>query len=128
MIINTLWGEEEVEFKVKVCVHCGEKKPLSDYSKHRNMKDNLDSRCRQCVKKRSQKRKAIRKTAPAKPDVCECCGEDPELKQYRPFWVLDEDHENECFRGWLCDGCNVAIGHLGDNLEGVMKAVRYLQK
>ena len=124
MIINTLFGEEEI-FNTKICVYCKQEKLLSDYSKHKNMKDNLDSRCKQCVKERSKSLRLIRKTAPPKPDVCECCGEDPELKLYRPFWVLDEDHENGCFRGWLCDSCNVAIGHLGDNLEGVMKAVKY---
>lgn len=30
------------------------------------------------------------------------------------------------FRGWLCDRCNVGIGCLGDNLEGVQKAAKYL--
>ena len=126
MISNTIWGEEEVQSKV--CVYCGEDKPLSDYPKHTSMRDNLDSRCKQCIKIRSKKRSSIKKTAPPKPNVCECCGEDPKLKQYHAFWVLDEDHENECFRGWLCDQCNVGIGHLGDNLEGVMKAVKYLKK
>ena len=126
MIINTLWGEEEVEFKV--CVICGEERVLSDYPKHKLMKDNLDSRCRQCVREQQKIRNSLKKTAPPKPDVCECCGEDPELKQYRPFWVLDEDHETGCFRGWLCDECNLGLGKLGDNLEGIMKAVRYLQK
>ena len=124
MIINTLFGEEEIS-DTKICVYCKKEKLLSDYSKHINQKDNLDSRCKQCVKKRSKKRQSIRKTAPPKPNVCECCGEDPKLKQYHAFWVLDEDHEKECFRGWLCDQCNIAIGHLGDNLEGVMKAVKY---
>jgi hypothetical protein len=31
-------------------------------------------------------------------------------------------------RGWLCDPCNIAIGNLGDTLEGVLKAVEYLRK
>ena len=35
---------------------------------------------------------------------------------------------NTCdsFRGWLCDRCNASIGKLGDNLEGIVKAMNHL--
>ena len=48
-------------------------------------------------------------------------------KQYKAFWVLDHDHETNLFRGWLCDDCNLGIGKLGDNLEGIMRAVKYFK-
>ena len=39
---------------------------------------------------------------------------------------FDHDHTTDTFRGWLCKQCNVGIGQLGDDLEGVMRAVKYL--
>ena len=32
------------------------------------------------------------------------------------------------FRGWLCRSCNVGIGQLGDQIDGVEKALTYLRK
>jgi hypothetical protein len=34
----------------------------------------------------------------------------------------------ESVRGLLCKSCNTAIGQLGDNLEGIMRVVKYLHK
>lgn len=39
---------------------------------------------------------------------------------------FDHDPETHTFRGWLCQNCNTGIGKLGDNLEGLLEAVRYL--
>jgi hypothetical protein len=39
---------------------------------------------------------------------------------------LDHDHSDDSFRGWLCEPCNTGLGKLGDNLDGVIKAVNYL--
>jgi hypothetical protein len=40
---------------------------------------------------------------------------------------FDHDPQTHKFRGWICQNCNTAIGKLGDNLAGLMAAVRYLQ-
>ena len=40
---------------------------------------------------------------------------------------MDHCHKTEKFRGWLCKNCNMAIGKLGDDLDGVMNAVNYLK-
>ncbi len=50
---------------------------------------------------------------------CELCGRDRKL-------VVDHCHVTGKFRGAICQGCNVAIGNLGDTVEGVLKAVKYL--
>jgi len=42
--------------------------------------------------------------------------------------VCDHDRETGEIRGWPCGGCNMVIGRLGDNLEGVMRVIEYLQK
>lgn len=49
---------------------------------------------------------------------------------------IDHDHSccegttscGGCIRGGLCDTCNMAIGALGDSLEGVLRAAKYLSR
>ena len=62
-------------------------------------------------------------TRPA-PASCECCGQPPGKKSL----ALDHCHVSGTFRGWLCGRCNRSIGQLGDSIEGLMNAVRYLQR
>lgn len=104
----------------KICSYCGKRKNLKSFSKHILYKDNLDPRCKSCVKKHSRVRNKLHKIAPPKPTYCECCGKMP----YK--WALDHDHSDDSFRGWLCSRCNEGLGKLGDNIEGVIKAVNYL--
>ena len=120
MKINTVFGVEEVAGKV--CLYCKEEKPLSEFPKHSLYKDNLDTRCRECIKRVSKVTRDILKLAPPKPEFCECCGEIPRK------WVVDHCHDTNEFRGWICDRCNTGIGKLGDNVEGVMKAIKYLER
>ncbi len=106
----------------KICKYCNSKKDLSCFPKHVAYKDNLDSRCRDCIKKQTALRKKLRLIAPPKPKFCECCGLEPNVL------VLDHDHNTEMFRGWLCDSCNIGIGKLGDDVAGLEKALNYLKK
>lgn len=39
---------------------------------------------------------------------------------------VDHCHETNQVRGILCSGCNTGLGHLGDNIEGLQKAIGYL--
>lgn len=56
------------------------------------------------------------------------------LCQERDAVTVDHDHSccpghtscGRCVRGILCRGCNTSIAVLGDSLEGVERAVRYL--
>jgi hypothetical protein len=70
-------------------------------------------------------RRAAGLPAPTRPcpDVCELCGRPPKGRAM----ALDHDHETGAFRGWLCSPCNIGIGALGDNLEGLLRAVEYLR-
>jgi len=106
--------------KVKTCLYCKIEKSVTEFPKHSMYKDNLDMRCRDCIKEHSQIRRQLHKEAPDKPEVCECCGTVP-LK-----WCLDHDHSNNQFRGWICERCNTGLGKLGDNVDGVVKALNYL--
>jgi hypothetical protein len=62
----------------------------------------------------------------AAPANCECCRK-PRTGM-KSALCLDHDHTTGKFRGWLCGHCNRAIGQLGDNLTGLMRAVRYLRR
>lgn len=104
----------------KICIYCNQEKPVSDFPKHKMYKDNLDMRCRSCVKEHANIRRKLHKNAPNKPKVCECCKKVP-IK-----WCLDHDHKTNEFRGWICERCNTGLGKLGDNIEGIVKALNYL--
>ncbi len=107
---------------MKTCLYCEQIKPETDFPKHNLYKDKLDTRCRDCIKKQSAIRSKLHKSAPPRPEVCECCGKKPRK------WCLDHNHNDDTFRGWICDRCNTGMGKLGDNLKGIMNAVRYLKK
>ena len=90
--------------------------------------------CWHCSKSRNGERRAYMRTyqwrkrglpAPTRPepevcDICDGIG--------RRALALDHDHNTGEFRGWLCDNCNRALGQLGDNIEGLKKALDYLEK
>lgn len=40
---------------------------------------------------------------------------------------VDHDHKTGIVRGVLCSSCNTAIGRLGDNAEGIKRALYYLE-
>lgn len=67
----------------------------------------------------------IRKQREAMPvqTACDCCG-----LEYSKRLVTDHEHGTTNIRGLLCHSCNTGIGKLGDNLEGLLKAVDYLQR
>jgi len=113
--------DEEIYTDTKTCVYCFEEKTLDQFPKHIGHKDNLDTRCRDCIKKQTQIRNELKRKAPDKPELCECCGKVP-----KKHMALDHDHKTNEFRGWICDKCNVGIGLLGDDLEGVTNAMNYL--
>lgn len=104
----------------KVCIYCNLTKNVDEFPRHIHYKDNLDARCKECIKHHTKIRNELRKVAPDKPEVCECC------KKPTDKWALDHDHSDNTFRGWLCDQCNTGIGKLGDNIEGIVNALNYL--
>lgn len=41
---------------------------------------------------------------------------------------LDHCHAKGVVRGLLCNSCNGALGVLGDTVEGLMRAVAYIER
>ena len=60
------------------------------------------------------------------PTHCECCG--------TPFAAttkgscVDHDHVTGEFRGWLCQGCNCALGFAKDSRDRLQHLINYLDK
>ena len=52
-----------------------------------------------------------------KPENCEICGKRGKI-------TFDHGHQTGVFRGWLCYGCNIALGKI--ERCGVEKLVAYL--
>lgn len=55
-----------------------------------------------------------------RPTLCESCDE-------RPATHCDHDHATGVFRGWLCQGCNIAEGFLG-TVDRQLKLLAYTRK
>jgi hypothetical protein len=69
-----------------------------------------------------RKRAGIPDAPRPKPLTCEAC--DAGGRQMH----LDHDHTTGAFRGWLCNRCNLGLGHLGDTIAGVERALAYLRR
>lgn len=55
---------------------------------------------------------------------CAICADAIDMQTKR----VDHCHETGYVRGLLCWNCNTGIGKLGDNVDGLMRAVHYLQQ
>jgi hypothetical protein len=127
----------------KTCTQCGELKPVTDFYKQRQYRT---SKCIACLKlersgeysrlkpqKKAQYAEASRIRAYGLDNAklidlmlsqdfcCAICG-DPMEKMN-----IDHCHESGKVRGLLCVACNTGLGKLGDNVDGLMRAVRYLE-
>ena len=98
------------------CRECHE--PL-DEPKDRQKARFMAKICRDCKNRQRRLVTQLRKDAPPPTGICDCCGTLSKL-------VLDHDHMNNKFRGWLCNSCNCGIGMLGDDVAGLIRALSYL--
>tara|TARA_R100000687_G_C6375877_1_gene130222 strand:+ start:214 stop:714 length:501 start_codon:yes stop_codon:yes gene_type:complete len=115
-----IWGKKE---DVQQCNRCRSTFPLTAFTTKYLRADGtwmLKKSCRQCEQSLETEKKAARRSAPPKPEVCDCCHKDKILQ-------MDHLHGTEIFRGWICALDNTGIGQLGDNLEGVLQAAIYLE-
>lgn len=82
--------------------------------------------CRSCYTEYSRGTAIARKMAPPRPMEaihCEICNVlTPASKLH-----MDHCHVTHKFRGWLCRPCNTGLGALGDNVEGLERAIKYLK-
>jgi hypothetical protein len=119
----------------KPCSGCKEELPLSSYYLRKD--GYYQSRCQSCMQASNRKwadanqipRKARRYgvceevLASMFDDAagrCGICDRERELH-------VDHCHDTGRVRGLLCGPCNRSIGVLGDNVEGLRRALRYLR-
>lgn len=134
--------EEEIIYATtnrKTCSKCNLMKPLIEYTGNTSGCDAFDKNgyrlrrpeCKICSKKASQgKRQAVKLAKnigkPYKaPDgtICALCGKPPKKDD---VLVFDHCHTTNTFRGYLHNSCNRSMGVLGDDVEGLVKALNYL--
>lgn len=140
---------------VKVCNKCQEEKPLSDFHKNKATKDGHQYFCKECSNQRClddyhdkvnkephhnadrSKRQACKKYGittdqydemlAKQNNRCAICETHiSELKNKTNF-CIDHNHETMAVRGLLCGPCNAGMGMLGDNIEGLQRAINYLR-
>jgi hypothetical protein len=133
-------AEEERDWarsQTKKCNKCFVTLPLSYFSGNTSSADHFDRNgyrlrrgdCKKCNKEHTAgkaeavkiaKQMGLSYKAPSG-TKCELCGTTEKI-------VFDHDHETKVHRGWLCDPCNRSMGVLGDNVEGMIRVLNYLNK
>lgn len=130
--------------ETRKCNKCNNVFPLTEEYFTKNQSTNTGGDkyfrpdCKKCNLKMTRGRNIAYKNAgkPVHPDYgydkktkktldgypCDCCGK----TSYSKRIVFDHDHDNLTHRGWLCDGCNRSIGMLGDDIQGISKALSYI--
>ena len=108
---------------LKECRVCGEDKPRSDFGKHSHSHDGFDSRCRACKNRESRLRAAYKREHPTPPP-----GECPMCNKYTDSWVLDHAHDTDEMRGYICNNCNLGLGHFDDNPAFLERAAAWVRK
>jgi hypothetical protein len=127
------WAEKQR----KTCNKCRVELPRTSFARNTSGSDPFDrdgyrlrrGDCVDCNKKAEQgmaKAKAVAKRAGVSykaPEgtACAVCARTEGL-------VFDHCHTTEQFRGYLCDPCNRSMGVLGDNVEGLLRYVSYLNR
>lgn len=122
--------------KTKVCNKCFKERPMKGFHKSSGSKDGHVGSCKRCVQKIKRESDLERKFGLTVKDyeellesqgrACAVCGRLDDMFGRR--LAVDHSHETGEVRGLLCGPCNMAIGLLGDNLRGVRRACRYLEK
>ena len=126
----------------KVCQHCREFKPLSEFYRAKTEYDGLNKICKKCSKSWKDENRPARINAVlkykynaphgtyerllAKQDgKCAICALPPKKGKRLG---LDHCHATNKIRGLLCDKCNFAIGAMNDSEKYLLAAIEYLRK
>ena len=67
-------------------------------------------------------------TKPPAGTPCQCCGIPMTHDKEMTGVCFDHDSVKKEFRGWICKKCNTSMGLLGDDVEGLTKALKYVKK
>ena len=129
-----LFGEK-IFTDTKVCKTCEKELPLENFEPNRKFYDPTSSekyrslRRPSCISCRSTKipiDKVAKKSYPKPPAEFNCpiCHATVLAKDAR----LDHCHETGTIRGYLCNGCNTALGSFKDSVSVLNRAIVWLNK
>ena len=115
----------------KACNSCG--KVSDKFYKAIKAKDGFSGICKECHREKRRNAEYIRKFGITLDEYnvmfaeqegkCGICGKHS-LEQHLS---VDHSHETNEIRGLLCQPCNLGLGKLGDNIEGIESALKYLK-
>lgn len=132
----------------KTCNRCKVEKELKEFNFNKCGKYGVQSYCRPCQKiigdtwvkanKIQHRESSLRRVyglAPGSYDRmakeqdyrCGICGTSRVSPKSSRFHV-DHDHITDKVRGLLCSECNTGLGKLGDSIESLELALKYLKK
>lgn len=109
--------ENTILNNLKVCRICNTEKSIEDFHLDRG---KAYSKCKECFGEYKKNLRIAKKSAPDKPEVCECCNKIPDK------WICDHYPDTDIFRGWVCSNCNLAAGYMNDSYDGAIKLFNYL--
>lgn len=141
--VGWAWGftTSKGEYLFLACSACGADKPVEDFYADRSRASGRQQYCKACSNEKlrawraanPERARAARRRQSHGADiqatgVCEICGE-------RDATCVDHSHGccpsgkscGACRRGFLCTGCNLAIGHLRDRADLARLAADYLE-
>lgn len=146
--------QQDIKDQSKVCCVCEERKDFTEFYNAKNKSDSKGYRCKSCddkAKKRWANNNEERSRYLARnrrlkfcygidiPEYnrilegqdgrCAICGkleEDNVVHKSVKFLSVDHDHTTGKIRGLLCNQCNRGIGMLGDTVDSLRNAIRYL--
>jgi hypothetical protein len=106
------------------CRRCGEHREATEFPVTAIGVRGREGRartCRICINKSKKQVYQLHKTIGQPAPNCELCRRNGQM-------VLDHDHTTGDFRGWLCGECNRGLGQLADSIQGLRRAIAYLER
>ena len=133
--------------KTQRCSTCKKYKPFNMFAfREPTVAKSLRSECRKCknISDRLVSQLKLENPKPVDKNYkCPICNKNSHTisndkvivdKDYNVYegllircFVLDHDHITGKVRGYICSGCNQAMGKMGDNIEGLDRAIKYLK-
>lgn len=123
---------------MKRCTKCRQDKPLNSFHRDRKARDGLTLWCASCTKENYERNRGRNKLTSRRGQIrrlygleleeyvrlkaagCTVCGSTKRV-------VMDHCHATNSFRAPLCNGCNTALGQVGDDPERLEALARYVR-
>jgi hypothetical protein len=106
----------------KECRNCRTQRDIEDFPKFSTAEAGRKNTCKDCTKKLFNLRRKLKaENPPPSAGACPIC------RNHTENWILDHCHFTDCFRGYICNSCNLAIGRFNDDVEILKRAIDYLE-